>query len=58
MSQLGRDRKKRVVGKLWHEGPKTELHLSVYTSVLAILKEYVMLFQVYIEILFHNYVVS
>nr|XP_055036878.1 uncharacterized protein LOC129424288 [Misgurnus anguillicaudatus] len=34
-----------VVKKLWHEDTKTELHLSVYTGVLAILKEYVMVFQ-------------
>ncbi|KAJ8356364.1 hypothetical protein SKAU_G00191580 [Synaphobranchus kaupii] len=41
MTQQGKGRKKRV----WHEGTKTELHLSVYTGVLAILKEYVMVFQ-------------
>lgn len=49
MTPLGRDRKQRVVKKLWHEGTKTELHLSVYTSVLAILKEYVMVFQVWLK---------
>lgn len=47
MTQQGRNRKLRVVKKLWHEDTKTELHLSVYTGVLAILKEYVMVFQVY-----------
>ncbi|XP_055031854.2 uncharacterized protein [Misgurnus anguillicaudatus] len=45
MTLQGRDRKQRVVKKLWHEDTKTELHLSVYTGVLAILKEYVMVFQ-------------
>lgn len=34
-----------MVKKLWHEDTKTELHLSVYTGVLAILKEYVSVFQ-------------
>ncbi|XDV25516.1 hypothetical protein PO909_029430 [Leuciscus waleckii] len=47
MTQQGRDRKRRVVKKLWHEDTKTELHLCVYTGVLAILKEYVMVFQIY-----------
>lgn len=46
MTQLGKDRKKRVVRKVWHEATITELHLSVYTGVLSILKEYVMVFQV------------
>ncbi|CAL8284461.1 unnamed protein product [Boreogadus saida] len=45
MTQQGRDRKQRLVKKLWHEDTKTELHLSVYTGVLAIQKEYVMAFQ-------------
>lgn len=47
MTQQGRDRKQRLVKKLCHENTKTELHLSVYTGVLALLKEYVMVFQVY-----------
>lgn len=47
MTQQGRDRKQRLVKKLWHEDTKTELHLSVYIGVLALLKEYVMVFQVY-----------
>ena len=46
MTQAGKDRKQRVVKKLWHEGTKTELQLSVYTGVLPVLKEYVMVFQV------------
>ncbi|CAL8335920.1 unnamed protein product [Merluccius merluccius] len=46
MTQLGKDRKKRVIRKVWHEATITELHLSVYTGVLSILKEYVMVFQV------------
>ena len=46
MTQLGKDRKKRVIRKVWHEATITELHLSVYTGVLPILKEYVMVFQV------------
>lgn len=46
MTQQGRDRKQRLVQKLWHESTKTELQLSVYTGVLALLKEYVMVFQV------------
>ncbi|CAL8363093.1 unnamed protein product [Boreogadus saida] len=45
MTQQGRDRKQRLVKKLWHEDTKTELHLGVYTGVLAVLKEYVMAFQ-------------
>ncbi|KAL0978791.1 hypothetical protein UPYG_G00175240 [Umbra pygmaea] len=45
MTQLDKDRKKRVVRKVWHEATITELHLSVYTGVLPILKEYVMVFQ-------------
>ncbi|XP_060790878.1 uncharacterized protein LOC132894778 [Neoarius graeffei] len=39
MTQQGRDRKQRLVKKLCHENTKTELHLSVYTGVLALLKE-------------------
>ena len=46
MTQLGKDRKKRVIRKVWHEATITELQLSVYTGVLPILKEYVMVFQV------------
>jgi len=46
MTQLGKERKRRVVQKVWHEATTTELHLSVYTGVLPILKEYVMVFQV------------
>lgn len=46
MTQLGKDRKKRIIQKVWHEGTTTELHLSVYTGVLSMLKEYVMVFQV------------
>lgn len=33
-----------MVKKLWHEDTKTELQ-SVYTGVLAILKEYISVFQ-------------
>ncbi|CAL8236074.1 unnamed protein product, partial [Boreogadus saida] len=45
MTQLGKDRKTRVNSKIWFEDTKTELQLSVYQGVLAILKEYVMVFQ-------------
>lgn len=46
MTQQGKDRKKRVNTKVWFECTTTELQLSVYLGVLAILKEYVMVFQV------------
>lgn len=46
MTQLGKDRKRRIIEKVWHGGTTTELHLSVYTGVLSMLKEYVMVFQV------------
>ena len=46
MTQQGKDRKKRVCRKVWHEETTTLLQLSVYMGVLAILKEYVMVFQV------------
>ncbi|CAL8319557.1 unnamed protein product [Arctogadus glacialis] len=45
MTQQGKDRKKRVCRKVWHEETTTLLQLSVYMGVLAILKEYVMVFQ-------------
>ncbi|KAI9525188.1 hypothetical protein NQZ68_009396 [Dissostichus eleginoides] len=45
MTQVGKDRKERVVKKLWFESLNTNLHLSVYLGVLPILKEYVMVFQ-------------
>ena len=45
MTQQGRERKKRVYQKLWHE-ETTVLRLSIYMGLLAILKEYVMVFQV------------
>lgn len=40
----GRDRKKRVIRKEWHESITTNLQLSLYMGVLSILKEYVMVF--------------
>lgn len=46
MTQLGKDRKKRVCQKIWHQETITKLQLSVYIGVLAIFKEYVMVFQV------------
>ncbi|KAJ8367177.1 hypothetical protein AAFF_G00324560 [Aldrovandia affinis] len=46
MTDLGKERKRRVVKKIWFESEKVELHLSVYLGVLPILKEYVMVFQV------------
>ncbi|XP_034146338.1 uncharacterized protein LOC109615009 [Esox lucius] len=45
MTPQGRERKKRVCQKLWHEETTTVLRLSIYMGVLAILKEYVMIFQ-------------
>ncbi|KAJ4921189.1 hypothetical protein JOQ06_025912, partial [Pogonophryne albipinna] len=45
MTELGKKRKSRVVKKIWFENQKVDLHLSVYLSVLPILKEYVMVFQ-------------
>ena len=43
---MGRERKSRVVKKIWFESEKVDLYLSVYLGVLPILKEYVMVFQV------------
>ena len=54
MTQLGKDRKTRVNSKIWFEDTKTELQLSVYQGVLAILKEYVMVFQVGIGSIWSN----
>ncbi|XP_077065678.1 uncharacterized protein LOC143718544 [Siphateles boraxobius] len=45
MTQQSRERKKRVCQELWHEETTTVLRLSIYMGVLAILKEYVMVFQ-------------
>ncbi|CAK6975065.1 hypothetical protein NQZ68_031049 [Scomber scombrus] len=45
MTLQGRERKKRVCQKLRHEETTTVLQLSIYMGVLAILKEYVMVFQ-------------
>lgn len=46
MTQQGKDRRKRVCQKLWHEETTTRLQLSAYIGVLAIMKQYVMVFQV------------
>lgn len=46
MTQIGKDRKERVVKKLWFESRNTDLQLSIYLGVLPIMKEYVMVFQV------------
>lgn len=40
MTQQGKDRKRRVCQKIWHQETSTKLQLSVYIGVLAILKEY------------------
>ncbi|KAI4821042.1 hypothetical protein KUCAC02_028994 [Chaenocephalus aceratus] len=45
MTPQGRERKKRVCKKLWHEETTTVLRLSIYMGLLTILKEYVMVFQ-------------
>ncbi|KAL6473249.1 hypothetical protein MHYP_G00194370 [Metynnis hypsauchen] len=45
MTPQGRERKKRICQKLWHEETTTVLQLSLYKGVLAILKDYVMIFQ-------------
>lgn len=47
MTPQGRERKRRICQKLWHEETTTVLQLSLYTGVLAILKDYVMVFQVF-----------
>ncbi|KAK5894859.1 hypothetical protein CesoFtcFv8_011507 [Champsocephalus esox] len=39
MTPQCRERKKRVCQKLWHEETTTVLRLSIYMSLLAILKE-------------------
>lgn len=46
MTPQGCEREKRVCQKLWHEDTTKVLLLSIYMGVLAILKEYVMVFQV------------
>ncbi|KAL2089343.1 hypothetical protein ACEWY4_014031 [Coilia grayii] len=43
MTPQGRERKKKICQKLWHEETTTVLELSLYMGVLAILKDYVML---------------
>ncbi|KAG5276737.1 hypothetical protein AALO_G00109150 [Alosa alosa] len=45
MTQQGRDRKRRVTQKIWLQERETRLQLSAYMGILAILKEYVMVFQ-------------
>ncbi|XP_034534681.1 uncharacterized protein LOC117809114 [Notolabrus celidotus] len=45
MTPQGRERKKRVCQKLWHEETTTVPQLCIYKGVLALLKEYVMVFQ-------------
>ncbi|KAL2102116.1 hypothetical protein ACEWY4_001284 [Coilia grayii] len=45
MTPQGCERKKRICQKLWHEETTTVLELSLYMGVLAILKDYVMVFQ-------------
>lgn len=52
MTQQGKDRKKRVCQKIWHQEINTRLLLSSYIGVLAIFKDYVMVFQVVICFLF------
>lgn len=46
MTQQDKERKRRVCQKIWHQETTTRLQLSVYMGVLAIFKEYVMVFQV------------
>lgn len=48
MTRFGQERKLRICRKIWFEGMKVELHLSIYAGVLPYLKEYVLIFQVYI----------
>ena len=45
MTDKGKLRKKRIVEKIFFSCPKTLLHLSLYQSVLPIMKSYVMVFQ-------------
>ncbi len=45
MTDKGKARKKRVVEKLFFQYPTTQMQLSVYESVLPIMKSYVMVFQ-------------
>ncbi|KAL2083805.1 hypothetical protein ACEWY4_021578 [Coilia grayii] len=51
MTDQGKNRKARICQKIWVESRKVDLHLSVYLSVLPILKEYVMVFQVVMDFL-------
>ncbi|XP_030828178.1 uncharacterized protein LOC115919185 [Strongylocentrotus purpuratus] len=45
MTQAGKDRKKRIVKKLFHTPSKTKVLLHIYTSILPMLKKYVLYFQ-------------
>ncbi|CAJ1061482.1 hypothetical protein ROHU_023414 [Xyrichtys novacula] len=47
----GRERKKSICQKLWHEETTMVLQLSLYMGVLAILKDYVMVFQLLVPFL-------
>ena len=45
MTNAGKCRKSRIIDKIYFKLPTTQLQISVYTNVLPILKEYVMVFQ-------------
>jgi hypothetical protein len=45
MTDKGKARKRRIIKRIYFEERTTKLHLSLYLSVLAIMKEYVMVFQ-------------
>ncbi|KAL0147251.1 hypothetical protein M9458_057444 [Cirrhinus mrigala] len=47
MTDQGKNRKARICQKIWVESRKVDLHLSLYLGVLPILKEYVMVFQLF-----------
>jgi hypothetical protein len=45
MTEKGKERKQRIIEKLYFQPKKTDLHLDLYVTVLQVLKEYVMVFQ-------------
>lgn len=45
MTKDGKERKERIIGKLYDERRKTVMLLGIYKSVLETLKEYAVLFQ-------------
>ena len=45
LTEAGRDRKKRIVEKVIYKRLVTELHLSLYTHILPLIKSFVLIFE-------------